>query len=81
MDQHTNQDLRAGGRDSALRAPLYGLAGSLMVGALVTGAPPGVRWGMLLIGYSLWVAARNVSVTVRRRGVKGATSLSAPARR
>ena len=68
--------------ESTLHAPLYGLAASLMVGGLVlTGAPPGVRWGMFLIGYALVVAARNVSVTVRQRGIKGATSRPAEARR
>lgn len=81
MDQHANQNLRSGGRESTLQAPLYGLAGSFMVGALVTGPPPGIRWGLCLIGYALLVAAGNLSVTVRRRGVNGATSLSAGARR
>ena len=83
MALQTDQHLR--GRrsgESTLHAPLYGLAASLMVGGLVlAGAPPGVRWGMFLIGYALMVATRNISVTVRQRGVKGTTSLPAEARR
>lgn len=82
MDPQANQNLRArGSGGSTLQAPLYGLAASFVVGGLVlAGAPPGVRWGMFLIGYALLVAARNVS-TVRTRVVKGATSLSPEARR
>ena len=81
MDQHANHKLRAGRRESTLQAPLYGLAGSFMVGALVTSAASGVRWGLFLIGCALLVAATNISLTVRRRGVNGATSLPADARR
>jgi hypothetical protein len=36
---------------------------------------------MFLIGYALVVAARNLSITVRQRGVKGATSRPAETRR
>jgi hypothetical protein len=73
MDPQTNQNLRARGRGaSTLLAPLYGLAAASMVGAVVlAGAPPGVRWGMLLIGYALLDAARSASVTVEPRAVEG----------
>lgn len=55
------------------RAALYGLAAVFMVGGLVlAGAPPGVRWGMFLIGYALFAAARNIPVPVRaREGLRG----------
>lgn len=83
MDLQAKGHLR--GRRSGertLHAPLYGLAASLMVGGLVlTGAPPGVRWGMFLIGNALVVAARNISGRVRHRAVKGATFLPTEARR
>jgi hypothetical protein len=83
MDPRTNQNLSARGRGgSILPAPLYGLAASFMLSGLVlAAAPPGVRWGMFLIGYALVVAARNLSITVRQRGVKGATSRPAETRR
>ena len=83
MDPQDAQNLRPRrSGESTLHAPLYGLAAALMVGGLVlTGTPPGVRWGMFLIGYALVVAARNVSVTVGRRGSKGGPSRPAEARR
>lgn len=51
-----------------LRASLYGLAAVFMMGGLgLAGAPPGMHWGMFLIGYALFAAARNIPVTVRAR--------------
>ena len=62
MDPQTNQNLRARrGGESTLHALLYGLAASFMAGGLVlTGAPPGVRWGMFLIGCALVVAGNDL---------------------
>jgi hypothetical protein len=72
MDPQTNQNLPTrGSGESMLQAPLYGLASSFMVGGIVlAAAPPGIRWGMFLIGCALVVAARNISVTVTQRGTK-----------
>jgi hypothetical protein len=84
MDPQTNQNLRPRrGAESTLQALLYGLAAPFFAGGLVlTGAPPGVRWGMFLIGCALVVAATNISVSVRQRGVtRGEMPPSAETRR
>lgn len=65
----------------ARQAPLYVLGTSLMVGAIMFSAAPGVGWGMFLIGCALVVAARNASATGRTRGTQGAARSAAEARR
>ena len=70
----TRRRITSSGRDASMRAwqaPAYVLATSLMVGAImISAAPPGVGWGMFLIGCAL-IAARNASGTGPTRGAKG----------